>query len=184
MSREGVAIKVKLGLRENGHADHPNWGLLPMVQGGITPESQQIVKWKYDKTSGHDEDNGGDSPVGTQYGMMIVTEQFANEAVATFPAGIVTKMTVSEAETFWNDKAHAHVAENSVNSQMILDMNNELQLHINAGSDANLIAALKIKAKKALNPNDNTPGIKKHKSKKFADAKVHLGFTVKTSALQ
>jgi hypothetical protein len=179
MSREGVAIKVKIGLRENGHADHPNWGLLPMVQGGITPESQQIVKWKYDKTSGHDEDNGGDSPVGTQFGMMIVTEQFANEAVATFPVGVVTILTEAEAAIFWDDKAHAHVAENQVNSQMVADLNNELQLHIAADSPAPIINALKAKAKNALNPVHGENGIKKHKSKKFVDAKGHFGFTIK-----
>jgi hypothetical protein len=179
MSREGVAIKVKIGLRANGHADHPNWGLLPMVQAGTTPESQQIVKWKYDKTSGHDEDNGGDSPVGVQFGMMVVTEQFANEALALFPPGIITIMTEVETKAFWDNKVHAHVAENQVNSQLIADMNNELQLHINAGSPAATVNALKVKAKKALNPNYNEPGIKKHKHKKFVDAKGHFGFTIK-----
>ncbi|MBT6504446.1 MAG: hypothetical protein HOK67_31625 [Deltaproteobacteria bacterium] len=179
MAREGVGIKVKIGLRANGHADHPNWGLLPMVKGGTTPESQQIVKWKYDKTSGHDDDNGDDSPVGMQWGMMIVTEQFANEAVATFPPGIVTIMTEAEAEAFWDDKAHTHVSENQMNSQLLSDLNTELQLHINAGSPPSTINALKVKAKKALNPNDKEPGIKKHKHKKLADAKGHFGFTIK-----
>lgn len=179
MSREGVAIKVKIGLRANGHADHPNWGLLPMVQGGITPESQQIVKWKYDKTSGHDSDNGGDSPVGIQWGMMIVTKQFADEAIALFPVGNIVKLTEAEAKTFWEDKAHNHVPENKADNKILSDLITELQLHTAVGSPVPVITALKNKIKNAIDPAHNESGIKKNRTKKFTDAKVELGFTIK-----
>ena len=173
MSREGVAIKVKIGLRENGHADHPNWGLLPMVKAGTTPESQQIVKWKYDKC-GHCDEHG-DSPVGMQWGMMIVTEQYANEAVATFP-DLVTIITEAEAEDFWECKAHAHMPENRANSQVLTDLNSELQLRKALGQDT---TALEEKIINALDPDNPEAGLVRDKQKKFADAKISLGFTIK-----
>jgi len=176
-SREGVAIKVKIGLKANGHALYPNWGLLPMVQGGTTPESQQIVKWKYDKSSGHDEDDGGDSPVGTQWGMMIVTEQFANEAVAMFPA--VSIVTEVEAETFWNDKAYSHLDDDIVSVNALQGLLLRLDALERAGGSAAEIAAMKAKIKNSENPNHSAAGVKKNKTKYFNDAKVHLGFTIK-----
>jgi hypothetical protein len=173
-AREGVGIKVKIGLKPNGHALYPNWALLPMVKGGITPESQQIVKWQYDKSSGHTEDGGGESPVGQQNGMMIVTEQFANEAIAMFPA--VSIMTNAEVESFWNNKAHAHVSKDSIDSRLLGDLNIELALRRSIGENT---TALEQRIAKALNRNDEEPGLKKNKSKTFADAKGHLGFKMK-----
>ena len=41
---------------------------------------------------------------------MLVTETFANEAVAVFP-GRVTRLTEAEALVFWENKGHAHMAD-------------------------------------------------------------------------
>jgi len=174
MSREGVAIKVKIGLRENGHADHPNWGLLPMVKAGTTPESQQIVKWRYDRC-GHCEEHI-DSPAGMQWGMMIVTEQYANEAVATFP-DIVTIMTEAEAEDFWENKAHVDVPENRTSREILSELSSELQLKNHLGQDT---TALEERITNALNPDHAEKGICKNPTKCFVDAKTHLGFTIKS----
>ena len=176
MSREGVAIKVKIGLRPNGHADHPLWAILPMVQGGITPESQIIVDWKYDKCCGHKEDNGGDSPAGMQWGMVIVTEQFANEALVAYPSTI-TKMTEAEAKAFWNNKACAHIPKDKVYSKALSDFNAELALKKAVGQNT---ASLEARIIKALDRNDDSEqGVHKNKGKDFDDAKTHHGFTIK-----
>ena len=36
-----AAIRVKIGLRPNGHADHPDWKLLPSAASG-KPEDQMF----------------------------------------------------------------------------------------------------------------------------------------------
>lgn len=178
MAREGVPIKVKIGLKPNGKGamwhDYPNWALLPMVQAGTTPESQQIVKWKYDKTSGH-EDDTVDSPAGQQWGMMIVTEQFANEAIVMYPA-TVSKMTEVEAQAFWDNKAHAHIPEDRIDKAILENLNTELTLRKALAQDTTVLEG---RIAKALDRNDTEPGVRKDKIKKFADAKTSLGFTIK-----
>ena len=177
MSREGVAIKVKIGLKPSGKgemwADYPDWNKLPLAAS--TPvQNHQIVKWKYDKCCGHQEDSV-DSPVGMQWGMMVVTEQFANEAVAMYP-DTVSVMTEAEAEDFWNNKACSHIPENRVDSKVLGDLNIELQLRTALNEDT---TALKAKIVKALDPTDSEVGLAKEKEKFFADAKGNIGFTIK-----
>jgi len=177
MSREGVAIKVKIGLKPSGRgemwADYPDWNKLPLAAS--TPvQNHQIVKWKYDKCCGHQEDSV-DSPIGMQWGMMVVTEQFANEAVAMYP-DTVSVMTEAEAEDFWNNKACSHIPENRANSQALTDLNSELQLRKALSQDT---TALEEKIINALDPDNPEAGLVKDKQKKFADAKVSLGFTIK-----
>ena len=178
MPREGVGIKVKIGLKLNGRdALYPNWDNLPLAKTG-TPESHQIVKWEYEKTFGHKEDNGGDSPVGVQWGMMIVTEQFADEAVAMYPT-VVKKMTAPETETFWDTRVMAHIDDNLYDSKTINDLLSEITAHEVVGSDINLITVLKNRLKNAIDPDHAEKGIKKNKRKNIADAKANWGFTLK-----
>ena len=61
-------IKVKIGLKPNGHAKYPDWEALPLAAAGSTREDRQAlvraaqpVKWQYDKRSGHTDDTA-DSP--------------------------------------------------------------------------------------------------------------------------
>jgi hypothetical protein len=175
-----TAIKVVIGLRSNGHADHPDWDLLPLVTGGVRPEDHQIVKWKYDKTSGHDTESA-DSPLGTQLGMMLVTETFATDAVATFPT-LVTRMTEAQALTFWEDKAHAHMADDrrdqgelsSLHAEFILIRDLAAEFPGNAKLQ-NRLTALKVLLQKALDPNDPAPGVRKNIERRWADVKADKG---------
>ncbi len=100
-----AAIRVKIGLRPNGHADHPNWKLLPSAASG-KPEDQMFFGWKYDKQCGHKDETLG-SPFGQQFGMMLCTPQLADEAIATFPAA-TTRLTEAQCEAFCDNKTHAH----------------------------------------------------------------------------
>ena len=177
MSREGVAIKVKIGLKPNGRgdmwADYPDWDKLPLA-ATETHQSHQIVKWKYDKCCGHRE-GSVDSPLGMQWGMMVVTQQFADEAVAMFPDK-VTVMTEAEAEDFWDNKAHAHMPENKVDSEVLGNLNTELQLRKALNQDT---TALEAKIVKALDPKDKEAGVSEQKEKLYANAKANLGFAIK-----
>ncbi len=173
-----TAIKVVIGLRPNGHADHPDWTQLPLqVIGGERHEDHQIVKWKYDKTSGHD-DEAIDSPRGTQLGMMLVTTQFADEAVVTFPL-LVTKMTEAEALTFWEDKAHGHVAEerrdgnalSALHAEFILVKDLSVEFPGNTKLQ-NRLTDLKTSLQKALDPNDPEPGVTKNVDRRWAGMKA------------
>jgi len=182
---EAVPIKVLIGLRPNGEADHPDWAQLPLqATGGERHEDHQIVKWKYDKTSGHDEATL-ESPRGQQFGMMLVTQLFADQAVAMFPA-LVSVMTAAEAEDFWDNKAHAHLADEARNSAEISALHAEFILIRDLATEfpgnaklQNRLSALKTLLQKALDPDDATPGVVKNKLRRWADAKLSLDVTIK-----
>lgn len=148
------SIKVKIGLRPNGHADHPDWQKLPMAKDK-NPDNEQIIKWKYDKTSGHD-DATEDSPRGMQWGMMVVTDQFAKEAVETFPK-LVTIMTDAEAEDFWDNKAHGHMPKYKIDKDELEGLRAELDLKERLKKDTK---GVKEQIEKALDPENNQPGIR------------------------
>ena len=170
-----VPIKVRLGLRANGHCDHPDWFKLPLA-ATENPADHMPTGWHYDKTCGHKE-SSVDSPYGGQWGMLFVTPQFAKEAKAIFP-DLITELTETEAEDFWNNKVYAHVPENRADANLLQALKNELILRKELGED---VTELKAKIAKALDPNDVEPGLRKDYMKKFVDAKQHLGFTVVAS---
>lgn len=170
---ELVPIKVKIGLRPNKHADHPDWTQLPLAQSE-DPAAHMIDGWKYDKTSGHAE-HTADSPRGMQWGCVLVTEQFADEAMTLFPA-LVTKMTEAEFETFWNEKAYAHVPANRRDADELVGLKAELDLSTALGLNTDDVRAQILKA---LDPDDPLPGVRKTKQKLWTDAKKVLDVTVK-----
>ena len=167
-----VPIKVKIGLRANGHADHPNWNLLPLANS-VDPSTHMFHGWKYDKTSGHAE-HTADSPLGQQWGVVLVTKQFAKEALEVFPE-LITVLTEVQLEDFWNNKVHAHLTDNNVNVDALnaLKLEKDLLDAINADT-----TAIKAKITKALNPNDITPGLKVNKQKTWTTAKTQLDITI------
>ncbi len=175
-----TAIQVVIGLRANGHADHPDWTTLDL--GGAVPKDHQIVGWKYDKSSGHDDDTVG-SPRGTQLGLMLVTTTFAVAAVAAFPA-LVTRLTEAQALAFWETKAHAHIAEQRRDAQELAGLHAEWgllkDLLVDFPSNGTLLArrtALRSLLQAALDPDDVTPGVHKNVEKKWADMKTARGLT-------
>lgn len=182
MATTGVPLKVKIGLRPNGHADHPDWTKLPLAQepgpgdAEAKVRAHQVVKWKYDKTSGH-EDDTPDSPRGMQWGMMCVSEQFASEAETMFPA-LVTRMTETEAEDFWDNKAHAHIDEFRRDTELLSSLKMELDLSVAVGEPQARINALKTKIRNAIDPDHAELGLKRNELKRWATAKGVLGITV------
>ena len=172
-------IKVKIGLRPNGHADHPDWTQLPSFS------TQELVKaavpfgWVYDKASGHSEARTGaddwDSPVGFQWGCLLVTKAFSDEAIAIFPT-LISKLSEAEYQDFYDNKAMRHLPENKVDVETLQALQIELDLKEKLVQDT---TALKAKIAKAIDPLDDTePGIKKSMDRKWVDLKTKRGITI------
>ncbi len=170
-----VPILVKIGLRANGHADHPDWHLLPLAQTD-DPASHMKHGWKYDKTSGHAESTP-DSPHGMQWGMVLVSELFANQALTKFPE-IVTIMTEAEATAFWDDKAHGHMDEERADTDVLQGLKAERDLLV-ALERSTIEVDQRISV--ALDPDHAARGKRRDKTVKWATAKDHLGIVLAVS---
>lgn len=169
-----VPIKVKIGLRANGHADHPDWTKLPMINNDS--EVRQFVPsgWIYDKSCGHQEE-GINSPREMQWGCLLCTEQFANEAIVAYPA-LITKLTEIEFEDFFNNKAMAHLSEENYDNDVLQGLKTELDLKTELHQN---VVDLKAKIIKALDPNNKEQGIRKNNERYWVDYKVKKGFEIK-----
>ena len=167
MSQELVPIKVKIGLRSNGHADHPDWTRLPMINSDSDVRQYCPSGWIYDKSCGHQEASV-DSPMGMQWGCLLGTRKFVDEALATFPE-LITELTEAEFQDFYNNKARKHLSENSYDVDVLKGLETELNLREKLAQDT---TDLKVKIAKALDPNNDERGIKKNKERYWADYKV------------
>ena len=164
-----------IGLKANNFHDYPDWNQLPLARvRGERPEDHQIVKWHYDKTSGHDDETVG-SPRGTQLGMMVVTDTFATEAVAAFP-GVVTIMTEVEARDFYENKAVIHLSADRVSADVLTGLKARRDLMVDLGQST---VALDAQITKALDPDDAEPGVRKNPRKTFDELKTDTGLTIK-----
>ncbi len=170
-----VPIRVKIGLRANGHADHPDWFKLPLATT-MDPASQMMHGWKYDKQCGHTE-HETNSPSGMQWGVVLVSELFATEAVATFPS-LVTRMTAAQLETFWDERACAHMPVIRTDTVALQGLKAERDLMVDTDK---VTAGIDVRIGKALDPDDPTPGKKIDKTARWATAKDHLGITLASS---
>lgn len=178
-----VPIKVKIGLRPNGHADYPDWAQLPMIDNEREMRDHTHDSWVYDKVSGHTDDDL-DSPKGQQWGMLLATPEFAAEALTIFPT-LVTRMTESEAESFWENRAHAHLPDDHRDVDALTGIQAELVLIRNllvaAPTDSQLLAreqTVMADALKALDPSDRTAGVTKNSTRRWADVKTKFRINI------
>lgn len=185
--RNLVPIRVKIGLWNTkttdaggehlpGHAKYPNFNILPVISvSGMDWSVYNDVLcccWHYDKKCGHkEEDLVYGSPVGVQFGVMMVPQQFAIEALDVFP-GEVTELTKIELQDFYDNRAHAHEPDELLN-QAALD---PFEAAVKGGKTLN--AAQQIAYDKALDPNDEAPGITKNKRKKWVDFKALVDINI------
>jgi hypothetical protein len=183
-----VPIKVKIGLRLNGQADHPNWLTLPIAGTGSDAEREQAIKshshggWYYDKVSGH-EDDTPDSPRGVQYGMRFVSPQFAAEAMGAYPA-LVTRMTESEVAAFWNERVWVRSGDERYDTDVLQGLKAARDLLVAVDpTNTTALTALDTKIRKALDPTDPEPGVRANLLRRFATAKSRLGITFDASVL-
>lgn len=168
-----VPIKVKIGLRPNGHADHPDWRQLPLAKTE-DPAGHMFHGWNYDKTSGHRESTTN-SPFGMQWGAVLVTPQFAEQAVAKFPE-IISVMTEKEFETFYDEKCRAHMPTEHVDVEALQGLKVERDLLADLGRPT---AAIDSVISRALDPDDSAMGKRKDHLKTWKLAKAQLGATIK-----
>ena len=185
-----VPLKVYIGLRSNGYADHPDFNKLPGNVRGNMDWAHYIDQsggdgWFYDKRCGHRETdiNDQDVPldhehrnieVGCQFGCLLVPEAFADAAVAMFGNSKHKIKIINEAsfESFYNDRAHHHEEDELVD----LDALNKINARITAGDDSEATAK---KKKDALNPDHPARGVKKNYRKRWADWKKHRGIEIR-----
>jgi len=168
--RELVPIKVKIGLRPNGHADYPDFNSMTCVRDSGMDWSKYIdvkgLGWHYDKKCGHKEEET-DSPYGMQWGVLIVNKEFADEALSTFPS-IISKLTEAELEDFYDNRAHAHEQDEEIDTNILqgIKMKQEIGLE------------LTVQQQNALDPNHEAKGIRKNKNKKWSDFKGLKGIKI------
>lgn len=183
--RELVPIKVKIGLHtipisdsggphKPGEAKYPDFNSMPVVKGSGLDWSVYVdvmgLQWHYDKKCGHKEEDGT-SPHGMQWGVLIVPKEFADQAIDMFPDEI-SRLTEPELEDFYDNRAHAHEPDNKVNMRAL----EEFDVQVRSGRT--LSPKDQTRYNKAMNPNDDTPGITRNKRKKWADFKKLVGVNI------
>lgn len=177
MPRILTPIKVKIekhtqkvGDHEPGHHKYPEFGALPAVTNSGVSWQRYVdlygLGWHYDKKCGHAEDEVG-SPAGMQWGVLIVPKEFVDQATAIYP-DLVLKMTEVELESFYNDRAHAHEPDQEIDVGIL----NGIKAKQDVG------APLTDQQNKALDPNDDTRGIRKNKQRFWADFKTVKGVEI------
>jgi hypothetical protein len=187
---ELAAIRVKILRKPNGHADYPKFGQLPSVQETGMDWSKYVdiygIGWLYDKVSGHD-DEDVDSPRGQQWGVLLIPEVFANEAVAQFPDRC-QRLTEAETADFYDNKTNIHVDEEVVDADILKSYQIQIELLKTLEAEATSqekvklqqqLANIKVKAKKAIDPDDDAPGLRKNPLARWSSAKAKRGITFK-----
>jgi hypothetical protein len=174
-----IPIKVKIGLRSNRHADHPDWTKLSIINDDSEMRQYAPYGWMYDKSCGHNEvraeGNSWDSPHGIQWGCLLVTRAFADEAIATFPL-LITELTEAEFQDFYDNKSMANLPEMKYDINTLQGLKAEHDLMVITGADT---TEVKARITKAVDPNDNAPGVRANKIKKWTDFKGSSGIAIK-----
>lgn len=167
-----VAIRVRIGLRPNGHAEYPNFNRLDLAIRGNTDWSKFVDQhggWHYDQVAGHaDNDLPESSPIGMQWGMLVVPERFADAAVAMFPSDVAVLNDV-DAGTFYDDRAHVKDPAIREDLQVLQAISAKRGLGIPPNTDDS----------NALDPTHPAAGRRNNKLKTWVDFKTHRGITMR-----
>lgn len=184
-----VPIKVRIGLRPNGHADHPDFNLLPPeVRDGGLDWSIYIdrfgIGWHYDKVCGHKETDAGNPDVpadhghrctefGVQYACTLVPEPFALAAVAKFP-GAVAIIDETSFESFYDDRAHAQEPDILRDADVLRAIRDQMALEADPLVTTPEPTLSEKRARTdALDPDvQSVRGVRKNLRRRWADAKV------------
>jgi hypothetical protein len=159
---ELVPIKVKIGLKPNGQARYPDFNSLASVQVSGLDWSRYIdingSGWKYDKC-GH-RDTAPGSPVGQQWGLLLIPADFAAEAVAAFPAK-VSILSEAEAASFYDNEHAKHFDSEILDDRVLNSIHKKQKIQPAIPLTAHQLSA--------LDPLTDTPGVRKNHNKTFAD---------------
>ena len=172
---EMCAVKIKVGLKENGHAKYPDFNSDPQlveIMGGID-WSHYIDQYGgsvfYDKKSGHKDHNPEDnSPLGMQWCMILVPEEFCKRACEVF-SDVCTHVSSEEFENFYDNRSTHKMPE--------IDIDEKILRVIEVKQKAGI--ALNQRELNALDENHEEPGITKNKMKKWTNACKQKGIKIK-----
>lgn len=167
-----VPLKVKIGLRPNGHADHPDWYKMAHVLDK-EPSEYMHHGWKYDRSCGHKE-HSEESPAGMQWGLLFVEPVFARAALKHFKE-ICSVMTESEVQDFWDNKLNMGVPRYNTNDSVLRGLQAEFELKKLLGEP---ITGVKKSIKKALDKEDPHSGVTPNRLSKWEWAKADLQIEV------
>lgn len=163
-----VPIKIKIELNEKGQHKYPAFNELTILNG--MDWSQYVDKeglgWHYDKCCGHGVETS-ESPRGMQWGVLIVPKDFADETLTKFPE-TCNKLTEVELETFYDEHAHAHEPDELLDEEILTGI--RLKQDLGLPLTPNQV--------RALDPSNDTRGIRKNKTKKWADYKQLVGVEI------
>jgi hypothetical protein len=170
-----VPIKVKIELQEKGRAKYPDFNSLP---GGIRNNmdwSEYIDAygsgWLYDCCGHKEEQMDGDewdSPLGQQWGVILVPKNFADGAVIAFP-NECEKIDDARCQVFYDTRHARDFPEENVNEEALK------QFEVKERLGVTLTPEEETRKAKALDPNDPEPGIKKNERKTWAGYKNLTG---------
>ena len=127
--------------------------------------------WHYDQCCQFEVDTI-ESPFGVMYGLLMLPSDFAVAALKQFP-DLVTKLTETEMQTFYDNHAHVNDPALRVNEDALKAFYYKVVFNITltAEETANL--------GKAMNENDLTaPGLTKNIKKKWSDYKAALNIEI------
>ncbi len=167
-----VAIKVRIGLKPNGHALYPDFNRLDTTVRDGTDWSVFVDKhggWHYDQVAGHaDDDPAESSPIGMQWGMLVVPDTFADAAVVMFPSD-VTVLNDTDAETFYGARAHVRDAAIRDNLDILQAIKAKRDLGIPEDQQD----------RDALDPDHPATGRRRNKLKTWSDFKARRAITMR-----
>lgn len=162
-----LPIIVKIGTLPNGRAKYPNFNLLATVQASGLDWSKYIDAfgsgWLYDEIGHKDDDD--DSPRDQQWGMILVPQLFATEAVAQFPTEVAVIDEV-EASDFYNKRVAVRQPEQVIDTDIVHGIKLKQDLGIPLTPDQ----------VDALDPTKKTRGIVNNDMRLYADFKAKFRY--------
>lgn len=168
--RDLKPVKVTIGLKADGSAAYPDFNQLEAVQAAGTDWAKYIdihgLGWQYDKSSGHQDDTEA-SPVGQQFGVLIVDKVFADQAIAKFPETCVA-LDETQLEDYYDNCAHAHEQDEIINEKIVSGIAAKKALGLELTEDQT----------NALDITSEVKGINKNPNKKWADFKAKKGIKI------
>jgi len=171
-----VPIKVKILPKVGGGLDYPDFqGVLQIFKDSPGYKGGKI---HYDQTSGLGMDSDH-SPFGVFWGIKLVDEEFARQAIEAFPDR-VTVLSDEEAKDFWENRAYFSTSELSHDVEQLQSLKAEYDLKVIIGQDT---VELETKIAKALDPDDSEPGVKRNLVVKWDTMKVEENITIKTDVV-
>jgi len=110
-----------------------------------------------------------------QWGVRLVTPEFAQAAIASLDARYAPSvLTEAVFEEFYDHHCRGHMPEHTVDSNQLSALKLELDLRTALGDDTTELLA---RIRRALDPDDAEPGVKRDLSRHWADYKTCQGIT-------